>query len=50
MEEELCFIAVICEYFICSNTEQKDVGNTVANYDAEKTKVRVFFSSHLYQY
>lgn len=40
---------VIRENLICSNTEQKDLGNTIANYDAEKAKVSVFFSSHLYQ-
>jgi len=50
MEKELCFMAtVIREYLLCSNIEQKDLGKTIANYDAEKAKVSVFFSSHLYQ-
>lgn len=49
MEKELCFITVVCEYLICSNTEQKDLGRTIANYDAEKAKVSVCFGSHLYQ-
>lgn len=50
MEKELCFIAVICEYLICSNTEQRDSGNTIANYDAEKAEVSVLFNSHLQQH
>lgn len=37
------FISVICEYIICLNTEQKDLGNTIVNYEAEKASVSLQF-------
>lgn len=41
---------VLCEYLICSNTEQEDLGSTVGDYDAEEAEVSVIFSSRLYQH
>lgn len=40
---------LLYEYLIFSNTEQEDLGNTVADYDAGKAEVSAIFSSHLHQ-
>lgn len=44
--QELCF--TIYEYLICPNTENKDLGNTIVNYDEKKQNCH-FINAHLHQ-